>query len=153
MEITTFNQRKNVPRMFQFQRMERIVKAMQHPTSGVPVREQKSFLSTIPNAFTGTDVSEWIIKKLHVKDLAEALHIASLLCYYGYFFHVTTNEAVQIKDDNELFRFQAPYFWVSTNWTTGNAEYAIYLLKRTLRNRQRHGLEEYEMVQLLFIVR
>ncbi|CAM4989401.1 unnamed protein product, partial [Rotaria socialis] len=38
MEITTFNQRKNVPRMFQFQRMERIVKAMQHPTSGVPVR-------------------------------------------------------------------------------------------------------------------
>ncbi|CAF4521486.1 unnamed protein product, partial [Rotaria socialis] len=48
-------------------------------------------------------------------------------------------------DDNELFRFQAPYFWVSTNWTTGNAEYAIYLLKRTLRNRQRHGLEEYEM--------
>ena len=55
--------------------------------------------------------------------LAEALHLASLLCYYGYFFHVTTNGAVQIKEDNELFRFQAPYFWVSTNWTTGNTEY------------------------------
>lgn len=94
--------------------------------------------------------------------LVEALHLASLLCYYGYFFHVTTNGAVQIKEDNELFRFQAPYFWVSTNWTTGNTEYgacarrksarserlvsAIYLIKRTLRNRQRHGLEEHEMV-------
>ena len=96
--------------------------------------------------------------------LAEALHLASLLCYYGYFFHVTTNGAVQIKEDNELFRFQAPYFWVSTNWTTGNTEYgsclrrthrslpndlfplAIYLMKRTLRNRQRHGLEEHEVV-------
>ena len=55
--------------------------------------------------------------------LAEALHLASLLCYFGYFFHVTTNGAVQIKEDNELFRFQAPYFWVSTNWTTGNTEY------------------------------
>jgi regulator of G-protein signaling len=102
--------------------------------------------------------------------LAEALHLASLLCYYGYFFHVTTNGAVQIKEDNELFRFQAPYFWVSTNWTTGNIEYgllkkkvfflifnficlAIYLIKRTLRNRQRHGLEEHEMVCLLFMIR
>jgi hypothetical protein len=58
--------------------------------------------------------------------LAEALHLASLLCYYGYFFHVTTNGAVQIKEDNELFRFQAPYFWVSTNWTTGNTEYGSW---------------------------
>jgi len=30
---------------------------------------------------------------------------------------------------------------------------AIYLIKRTLRNRQRHGLEEYEMVCLLFMIR
>lgn len=89
-----------------------------------------------------------------------------MLCYHGYFFHVTTNGAVQIKEDNELFRFQAPYFWISTNWTTGNIEYgrqeeesdrhfartrrsfaAIYLIKRTLRNRQRHGLEEHETVR------
>ncbi len=58
--------------------------------------------------------------------IVEALHLASLLCYYGYFFHVTTNGAVQIKEDNELFRFQAPYFWVSTNWTTGNIEYGLF---------------------------
>ncbi len=65
--------------------------------------------------------------------IAEALHLASLLCYYGYFFHVTTNGAVQIKEDNELFRFQAPYFWVSTNWTTGNVEYG--LLQRRKKNK------------------
>jgi len=41
---------------------------------------------------------------------------------------VTTNGAVQIKEDNELFRFQAPYFWVSTNWTTGNIEYGLFHL-------------------------
>ncbi|CAF0877532.1 unnamed protein product [Adineta ricciae] len=145
MEVTTNTQRKGLPRSLQFQRMERIVKAMQHPTAGVPVRSQKLFLTTVPNAFTGNDVTEWIMQKLGVKDSVEALHLASLLCYYGYFFHVTTNGAVQIKEDNELFRFQAPYFWVSTNWTTGNTEYAIYLIKRTLRNRQRHGLEEHEM--------
>jgi hypothetical protein len=62
-------QRKGSPRSLQFQRMERIVKAMQHPTAGVPVRSQKLFLTTVPNAFTGNDVTEWIMQKLNVKDV------------------------------------------------------------------------------------
>jgi hypothetical protein len=33
--------------------MEALVLAMQHPTSGVPVKTQKLFLTTITNAFTG----------------------------------------------------------------------------------------------------
>jgi hypothetical protein len=68
MEVTNSNQRKNLPRSLQFQRMERIVKAMQHPTAGVPVRSQKLFLTTVPNAFTGNDMTEWIMQKLNVKD-------------------------------------------------------------------------------------
>jgi regulator of G-protein signaling len=68
MEITTNSQRKGLPRSLQFQRMERIVKAMQHPTAGVPVRSQKLFLTTVPHAFTGNDITEWIMQKLNVKD-------------------------------------------------------------------------------------
>ncbi len=33
--------------------METVVKDMQHPSSGVPVKSQKLFLTTITNAFTG----------------------------------------------------------------------------------------------------
>ena len=68
MEVTNTSQRKGLPRSLQFQRMERIVKAMQHPTAGVPVRSQKLFLTTVPNAFTGNDMTEWIMQKLNVKD-------------------------------------------------------------------------------------
>lgn len=68
---TTANPRKVLPRSLQFQRMERIVKAMQHPTAGVPVRNQKLFLTTVPNAFTGNDIAEWILEKLNVKDSGE----------------------------------------------------------------------------------
>ena len=68
MEVPVNSQRKGLPRTLQFQRMERIVKAMQHPTAGVPVRSQKLFLTTVPNAFTGGDVAEWIMAKLNVKD-------------------------------------------------------------------------------------
>ena len=33
--------------------MESVLKAMQHPTTGVPVKSQKLFLTTVTNAFTG----------------------------------------------------------------------------------------------------
>lgn len=42
---------------------------------------------------------------------------------------------------------QTPLYWPwQSNKTPDNVEYAIYLVKRTLRNKQRHGLEDYEMV-------
>lgn len=55
---------------------------------------------------------------------------------------------------------QSPYYWpwqgprVAGSGSSGpslgpdNVEYAIYLVKRTLRNKQRHGLEEYEQEAL-----
>jgi Regulator of G-protein signalling DHEX domain len=45
---------------------------------------------------------------------------------------------------------QTPYYWPSSaahGHTPDNLEYAIYLAKRSLRNKQRHGLEDYELVR------
>lgn len=44
--------------------------------------------------------------------------------------------------------FQSPYYWPWQNRPPDNVEYAIYLAKRTLRNKQRHGLEDYELEAL-----
>ncbi|GBP42876.1 Regulator of G-protein signaling 7 [Eumeta japonica] len=55
--------------------------------------------------------------------------------------------------------FQSPYYWPwqpprvaggpsAPTLQPDNVEYAIYLVKRTLRNKQRHGLEEYELEAL-----
>ena len=41
---------------------------------------------------------------------------------------------------------QAAYYWPSQNHTPDNLEYAVYLAKRSQRNRQKYGLEEYEAV-------
>lgn len=43
---------------------------------------------------------------------------------------------------------QSAYYWPWQNRPPDNVEYAIYLAKRTLRNKQRHGLEEYEIEAL-----
>jgi regulator of G-protein signaling len=124
--------------------MEKLVREMQHPETGVPVRMQKIFLTTIPCAFTGYDLIEWLVEKLHLEESAEALHLGGLLCQYGYYFPVTDSKILAVKDDSTLYRFQSPYFWPSQNWEPDNVDYAIYLAKRSMRNKQKHGLDEYE---------
>jgi regulator of G-protein signaling len=124
--------------------MESLVKEMQDPESGVPVRSQKIFLTSIPSAFMGYDLIEWLMERLNVEE-SEALNMANQLCQHGYFFPVNDSKTLVVKDDSSLYRFQSPYYWP---WRQQKApdqiEYAIYLAKRSLRNKQRHGLEDYE---------
>ena len=48
--------------------MEHLVKQMQHPLNGVPVKSQKLFLTTITNSFTGEDLIDWLVKNFDLKD-------------------------------------------------------------------------------------
>ncbi|XP_038215471.1 uncharacterized protein LOC119834973 isoform X3 [Zerene cesonia] len=145
-----------------FDKMECLVKEMQDPVTGVPIRSQKLFLTFIPSAFMGCDLVEWLMERFHYEDgtNVEAVNLGNLLCQYGYFFPVNDLKNLVFKDDSSLYRFQSPYYWPwqaprvagsgSSAPTLGpdNIEYAIYLVKRTLRNKQRHGLEDYEQEAL-----
>ncbi|XP_022662969.1 regulator of G-protein signaling 7-like [Varroa destructor] len=136
-----------------FFKMEKLVQEMQHPELGVPLRSQKLFLTSIPSAFVGYDVVEWIMDNLDIEDQSgpvaqEALHLANLLCQFGYFFPVGENaKTYTIKDDSTLYRFQSPMFWPSRS-APDNTDYAIYLLKRSMKNKQKSSLEEYEQEAL-----
>ncbi|XP_013195346.2 uncharacterized protein LOC106138673 isoform X1 [Amyelois transitella] len=180
-----------------FDKMESLIKEMQDPHTGVPVRSQKLFLSVIPSAFMGYDLVEWLMERFNLDVssngeclvvstgpwvgyrrripvehsysekcnlfpqvlIFEAINLANQLCQYGYFFPVNDSKNLLLKDDSSLYRFQSPYYWPwqaprvaggSGAPTLGpdNVEYAIYLVKRTLRNKQRHGLEDYEQEAL-----
>ncbi|XP_023289859.1 regulator of G-protein signaling 7 [Orussus abietinus] len=131
-----------------FDKMEGLVREMQDPENGVPVRSQKQFLTSIPSAFMGYDLIEWLMERLAIEESVEAVHIANQLCQYGYFFPVNDSKTLTVKDDSSLYRFQTPYYWPWQHRTPDNVEYAIYLAKRTLRNKQRHALEDYEIEAL-----
>lgn len=120
-----------------------LVKEMQENETGVPVRSQKLFLTSIPSAFMGYDLIEWLMERLGIEE-SEALNIGNQLCQHGYFFPVSDSKNLIVKDDSSLYRFQTPYYWPWQQKAPDNIEYAIYLVKRSLRNKQRHGLEEYE---------
>ncbi|XP_037920486.1 regulator of G-protein signaling 9 isoform X9 [Hermetia illucens] len=134
---------ERLSRPMAFDKMEALVREMQDPENGVPVRQQKMFLTSIPYAFMGYDLIEWLMDRLSIEE-SEALSIANQLCLHGYFFPVNDTKTLTVKDDSSLYRFQTPYYWPWQHKAPDNVEYAIYLAKRSLRNKQRHGLEDYE---------
>ncbi|CAL7948721.1 unnamed protein product [Xylocopa violacea] len=151
MEASSNQQQKKEPRVHRpcaFDKMEGLVREMQDPENGVPVRSQKQFLTSIPSAFMGYDLIEWLMERLSIEESVEAVHIANQLCQYGYFFPVNDSKTLTVRDDSSLYRFQNPCYWPWQHRTPDNVEYAIYLAKRTLRNKQRHALEDYEIEAL-----
>uniref|UniRef100_A0A672SDI7 Regulator of G-protein signaling 6-like n=1 Tax=Sinocyclocheilus grahami TaxID=75366 RepID=A0A672SDI7_SINGR len=116
-------------------------------TTSVPVRTVKSFLSKIPSVVTGSDIVQWMMKNLIIDDPAEAIHIGSLIAAQGYIFPIS-DHVLTLKDDGTLYRFQAPYFWPSNCWEPENTDYAIYLCKRTMQNKTRLELADYEAENL-----
>ncbi|KAG1663357.1 Regulator of G-protein signaling 7 [Nymphon striatum] len=116
--------------LFYYFQMEEVVGRMQDEKGGVPVRTVKSFLTKIPSVFT-----------------AEALHIAHLMSSHGYFFPID-DHTLTVKNDGTFYRFQTPYFWPSHCWDPENTDYAVYLCKRTMQNKTRLELADYEAENL-----
>uniref|UniRef100_A0A8C6KQQ2 Regulator of G protein signaling 6 n=1 Tax=Nothobranchius furzeri TaxID=105023 RepID=A0A8C6KQQ2_NOTFU len=127
--------------------IEDIVTRIQDETEGVPIRTVKSFMTKIHSVVTGADIVQWLMKNLSIEDPAEAMHIGSLIAAQGYIFPIS-DHILSLKDDGTLYRFQAPYFWSSNCWEPENTDYAIYLCKRTMQNKTRLELADYEAENL-----
>lgn len=126
--------------------MEAIVGRMQGDM-GVTVRTVKSFMSKVPSVFVGSDLIGWVLKNLDVEDLTDAMHLANLFAAHGYLFPID-DHALAVKNDGTFYRFQTPYFWPSNCWEPENSDYAVYLCKRTMQNKTRLELADYEAENL-----
>uniref|UniRef100_A0AAY4ATS7 Regulator of G-protein signaling 7 n=1 Tax=Denticeps clupeoides TaxID=299321 RepID=A0AAY4ATS7_9TELE len=135
------------PNMLVYRKMEDIIARMQEEKNGIPIRTVKSFLSKIPSVFSGSDIVQWMIKNLNIEDQVEALHLGTLMAAHGYFFPIS-DHVLTLKDDGTFYRFQTPYFWPSNCWEPENTDYAVYLCKRTMQNKARLELADYEAESL-----
>lgn len=129
------------------EQMEAVVERMQDEANGVPVRTVKSFRSKIPSVFTGTDLINWMLRNLEVDDVAEAIHLANLLAAHGYLFPIDEHH-LNVKNDYTYYRFQTPYYWPSRCTEPENSDYAVFLCKRTMQNKTRLELVDYEAENL-----
>eukprot|EP00075_Anas_platyrhynchos_P020346 XP_027309599.1 regulator of G-protein signaling 7 isoform X4 [Anas platyrhynchos] len=128
-------------------KMEDVIARMQDEKNGIPIRTVKSFLSKIPSVFSGSDIVQWLTKNLSIEDPVEALHLGTLMAAHGYFFPIS-DHVLTLKDDGTFYRFQTPYFWPSNCWEPENTDYAVYLCKRTMQNKARLELADYEAESL-----
>uniref|UniRef100_A0A182QVX1 Regulator of G-protein signaling 7 n=1 Tax=Anopheles farauti TaxID=69004 RepID=A0A182QVX1_9DIPT len=138
---------QDAPNILVYKKMEAIVERMQTEGSGVSVRTVKAFMSKVPSVFTGADLIQWIMANLTVDDISEALHLAHLLASHGYLFPIDDHQ-LTVRNDGTFYRFQTPYFWPSNFWEPENTDYAIYLCKRTMQNKTRLELADYEAENL-----
>ncbi|XP_065451381.1 regulator of G-protein signaling 6 isoform X3 [Chrysemys picta bellii] len=144
--VETADPEESSPNMIVYRKIEDIITRMQDDKAGgVPIRTVKSFLSKIPSVVTGTDIVQWLMKNLSIEDPVEAIHMGSLIAAQGYIFPIS-DHVLTLKDDGTFYRFQAPYFWPSNCWEPENTDYAIYLCKRTMQNKARLELADYEAV-------
>ncbi|XP_045509209.1 regulator of G-protein signaling 7-like isoform X2 [Colias croceus] len=145
--MSTIPSPEESPNYLAYKKMEAIVEKMQDENTGVPVRTVKSFMSKIPSVFTGSDLVAWLARHLNIEETWEALHLAHLLAAHGYLFPID-DHCLTVKNDNTYYRFQTPYFWPSNQWEPENTDYAVYLCKRTMQNKARLELADYEAESL-----
>lgn len=145
--MSTIPSPEESPNYLVYKKMEAIIEKMQDENTGVPVRTVKSFMTKIPSVFTGSDLVAWLTRHLHLEETWEALHIAHLLAAHGYLFPID-DHCLTVKNDNTYYRFQTPYFWPSNQWEPENTDYAVYLCKRTMQNKARLELADYEAESL-----
>lgn len=120
---------------------------MKDPNNGVPIKTVKSFLTKIPDVFSGEDVVEWLMNRMKITDQVEAIHLGSLIAAHGYFFPID-DHVITLKNDGTFYRFQHAHFWPSNGWEPENTDYAVYLCKRTMQNKARLELADYEAENL-----
>ncbi|KAK2578656.1 hypothetical protein KPH14_012145 [Odynerus spinipes] len=137
---------EDTPNYLVYKKMESLVEKMLDEATGVPVRTVKSFMTKTPSVFTGSDLISWMMKTMDIDD-QEALHVAHLMASHGYFFPID-DHCLTVKNDNTFYRFQTPYFWPSNCWEPENTDYAVYLCKRTMQNKTRLELADYEAENL-----
>ncbi|XP_029454593.1 regulator of G-protein signaling 6 isoform X3 [Rhinatrema bivittatum] len=146
--VGTADPEESTPNMIVYRKIEDIITKMQDDKAGgVPIRTVKSFLSKIPSVVTGADIVQWLMKNLNIEDPVEAIHVGSLISAQGYIFPIS-DHVLTLKDDSTFYRFQAPYFWPSNCWEPENTDYAIYLCKRTMQNKARLELADFEAENL-----
>jgi len=136
-----------IPNLFTFKKIEILLERMQDENNGLPIKSVKSFMSKIPSVFTGQDLIQWILKTLDVDDTFEALHLANLFSSHGYILPIE-DHVLTVKNDGTFYRFQTPYFWPSNHIEPDNIDYAVYLCKRTMQNKTRLELADYEAENL-----
>lgn len=105
-------------------------------------------LSLPPLSVLGSDVVQWLIQHVGASDVAEAVNLASRIASMGYLFCIDDHVLTVKNDNHTYYRFQTPFLYPSRCMEADTVDYAVYLCKRTMQNKQRLELAGFEAERL-----
>ncbi|TNN18782.1 Regulator of G-protein signaling 7 isoform 1 [Schistosoma japonicum] len=136
------------PNDYLLQKLEALIDQMISEEDGIPVRNVKSLMSVIPSTFTGSDIVHWLMEHTGASDVTEAVHLASRIASMGYIFCIDDHVLTVKNDGHTYYRFQTPFLYPSRCMEADTVDYAVYLCKRTMQNKQRLELAGFEAERL-----
>ncbi|GAA48363.1 regulator of G-protein signaling 7 [Clonorchis sinensis] len=139
---------RNSPNDYIWQKVESLIEKMVSEENGIPVRNVKSLMSTIPSTFTGSDIVQWLMQHVGASDVAEAVNLGSRIASMGYIFCIDDHTLTVKNDNHTYYRFQTPFLYPSRCMEADTVDYAVYLCKRTMQNKQRLELTGFEAERL-----
>ncbi|VDP92678.1 unnamed protein product [Echinostoma caproni] len=95
-----------------------------------------------------SDVVQWLIQHVGASDVAEAVNLASRIASMGYLFCIDDHVLTVKNDSHTYYRFQTPFLYPSRCMEADTVDYAVYLCKRTMQNKQRLELAGFEAERL-----
>eukprot|EP01134_Creolimax_fragrantissima_P002979 CFRG2979T1 len=129
-----------------FAMYENIIKAMHDTESGIKLKNQKRFMKTIHSCFTAKSLIDWLVTYIKFSERSMAKLLAQKMFEIGYIFPL---EYAAITDsDDQLMRFQTPFYWPSISKSVTDFEYAVYLFKLTLKKTSLASYETQQFGQL-----
>lgn len=81
-------------------------------------------------------------------DVSEALHLANRIAAMGYLFPIDDHTMTVKNDSHTYYRFQTPCLYPSRCPEADTVDYAVYLCKRTMQNKHRLELTDFEAERL-----
>jgi serine/threonine protein kinase len=86
--------------------LDDLVMKMMDKHSGLPLRKKKMGLLKLTTIlyFTGTDLIDWLLKRVELRDRDEAGSVAKKLLVNGYITQITERE--KIDDEEAMFRYE-----------------------------------------------
>jgi serine/threonine kinase 3 len=86
--------------------LDDLVGKMMDKHSGLPLRKKKMGLLKLTTIlyFTGTDLVDWLLKRVELRDREEAVGVAKKLLVNGFITQITERE--KIDDEEAMFRYE-----------------------------------------------
>ncbi|KAL2916684.1 hypothetical protein HK105_203798 [Polyrhizophydium stewartii] len=143
---TTLRDKWSIVKHRRMAMLEAIIYHMTDPVQGIQQKKKHFNLARYTTAYSGGDVFDWLVANCKFLIRDEVMRFGQDLMDYGYLLSAEYGE--KFEATGHMYIVQLPSLWPTRTTDPSDFDYAVYLLKRGLRNNVKDILKFYEEERL-----